>query len=56
MIEKEEMIKTCAQDVKYSQCANHESNRVERYSKINCAGWTGIPQGFQMNFVWNPRK
>ena len=21
-----------------SQCANHESNKVERYSKTNCAG------------------
>ena len=36
-----------------TQCANHESNKVERYSKINCAGWTGMPQGFQKYFVWN---
>ena len=41
---------------KEPQCANQESNKVERYSKTNCAGWTGMPQGFQIYFVWNPRK
>ena len=39
-----------------AQCANHESNKVERYSKTNWVGWTGMPQGFQIYFVWNPRK
>ena len=39
-----------------SQCTNQESNKVERYSKTNYAGWTGMPQGFQIYFVWNPSK
>ena len=33
-----------------------KTNKVEGYSKTNCAGWTGTPQGFQIYFVWNPRK
>ena len=39
-----------------SQCANQKFNKVERYSKTNCAWWTDMPQGFQIYFVWNPRK
>ena len=39
-----------------SQWANQESNKVERYSKTYCAGWTGMPQGFQIYVVWNPIK
>ena len=34
----------------HPQCANQESNKVERYSKTNCTGWTGMPQGFQFFF------
>ena len=37
-----------------SQCTNQESNKVERYNKTKCVGWTGMPQGLQINFVWNP--
>ena len=39
-----------------AQCANQESTKVERYSKTNCTGWTSMPQGFQIYFVWNPSK
>ena len=39
-----------------TQCANQDSNKVERYSKTNCTGLTGMPQGVQIYFVWNPSK
>ena len=34
-----------------SQYANQNSNKIERYSKTNCAGLTGMSQGFQIYFV-----
>ena len=49
-------IRMISTGVFFSQCAYQESNKVERYSKTNCTMWTGMPQGFQIYFVWNPRK
>ena len=41
--------------VNTAQCANWEFDKVKRYSKTNHAGWTDMPLGFQIYFVWNPK-